>query len=1244
MKMQLRSRAAALCFAGLVCLLSLSLSSNLMAQIDTGSITGTVLDPTGAAIPGAKITLTNQATNVTTVTKSTSTGTYFFGGLLPGAYTVKGESSGFRPYNVHGLQVHLQQVLTVDLHLTTGNVQQQITVTAAAPLLQAENAAVGQTITNQAVEDLPLATRDWGSLAQLSAGVSTAPPGQPTPDSGSTNSAYFSVDGVNVWQNDFRLNGINDNIEIYGGNYTGTNAAIVPPPDAVQEFKVQNGDFSAEFGHSTGGVINAAIKSGTNHVHGDLWEYVRNNALNANYYFNSGHPAPEYRQNLFGGTIGGPVRIPHVYNGQNKTFFFFDYQGGRYIYPSPNTSTVPTPGMVSSGFTNLQDMIADNSGTSTDVLGRIFPHGAVLDPATTRVVGCGEIDPITGLPGPACASGQSIGTTVGYVRDPFYNCSAAGGCPAGNYGPAGPLSGITNFAAPSQEALLNIIPTARLDANAVKLLGVYPAPTGPGLTDNFINVPKTVHNTNTYDIRIDENINANNSLFGVFDRSLFTTDVPSQLPGLAVGENGGRTDSLPAYAWAVGYTHIFTPTFTNEMHVGMVHSDKLQQSVYGNTFNIPQQYGIQGVQQVANNGGIPPITINGLTHIGVGNYTPTLQYVYSIEGADAVTKVFRNHTFKTGLQVDDLEGDISQPPQGRGDFNFNGQYTDIPNKNSNLTGIGDLLVTPETSLVGGVANVGGMSSFSGSNIAATDDHRWYLGAYFQDDWKATTNLTLNLGLRWDYFTPYAEVHGRQANFIAAGGNGSTGTYYMSKKGCAVARSASFDALLTSSNIALDCVSGLTLGNAQKSNFAPRVGFAYRLTPKLVVRGGFGTAYGALGNLGYGGTLGTNYPFVYVASFPSPDSQHPLLLSNGQTATMEQAFTTVNFQDPTINSGKGLNLYGREYNFQTPYVQTENLTLEDQFTNHDAIQIGYVGTQGRHLDNLGYNNSPSEILPPGTNPQNYVPFPSFNRNATYETTNASSSYNSLQTTYEHQMSSGLLLLANYTLSKCMSDQHTQASQNQQYRAEWLPNFGIQRDYALCDTDATHLVHFSGSYDLPFGQGRAFMTHANKAVDSALGGWVVNFIYSYQSGQPFTVGCPVGTTSDFGCFANVVSGQSPYAGPHNYKQWLNPNAFAQPPTATTIGQTDYSPLGGEQEQVRGPSFKNLDSSILKNFNFTESVRLQFRAEAFNTTNTPPFSQPGQLNFTNLTKFSSITGTKNSNGNNGARTLQLALKVFF
>ena len=402
------------------CLIPTFSPGRILAQIDTGGITGTVHDPTGAVIPNATITLTNEATGVVTTTVSTSTGTYSFSGVRPGTYTVQGEAPGFQTFNEKGLQVHVQAVLTVDMPLATGKVANQITVTAAAPLLQAENASVGQTITSRAINDLPLQTRDWTSLAQLSAGVNTAPVGQPTSDSGTSSGAYYSVDGVNLWQNDFRLDGINDNIEIYGGNYTGTNAAIVPPPDAIEEFKLQSGDFNAEFGHSTGGVVNAVIKSGTNRFHGDLWEYWRNDVLNANLFFNKNRatplPRPEYRQNLFGGTIGGPIF-------RNKTFFFFDYQGGRYVTPVPATSTVPTEGMIKSGFTNLQDLITDNTGTGTDALGRVFPHGTILDPATTREIPAGGVDPITGL------TNNSGGAA--YVRDPFYT--------------GGSLAGKTNF-------------------------------------------------------------------------------------------------------------------------------------------------------------------------------------------------------------------------------------------------------------------------------------------------------------------------------------------------------------------------------------------------------------------------------------------------------------------------------------------------------------------------------------------------------------------------------------------------------------------------------------------------------------------------------------------------------------------------------------------------------------------------------------------------------------------------------
>ena len=347
-----------------------------------------------------------------------------------------------------GVQVHVQQIVTANIPLTIGTVQQQVTVTSAAPLLQAQDASLGQTIGTAPVNDLPLVNRNWVSLSQLSAGVATAPVGQPSSDSGTTGSAYFSVNGTNFWQNDIRLDGIDDNIEIYGGNVIGTNATITPPPDAIEEFKVQTGDFNAEFGHSTGGVINAVIKSGTNSFHGDVWEYLRNDAFDANDYFSNqrGQPKPEYRQNEFGGTLGGPIF-------RNKTFFFGDYQGERIII-RPSTKSVPTLNMVDSGFTNLQDLISYNSGTATDGLGRIFPHGTVLDPATTRAIAAGASDARTGL---VNSSGNSI-----YVRDPFYT---------------GSLAGMKDFTGVT--AQLNQIPAGRLDPKLSSCLASIHSPRAP---------------------------------------------------------------------------------------------------------------------------------------------------------------------------------------------------------------------------------------------------------------------------------------------------------------------------------------------------------------------------------------------------------------------------------------------------------------------------------------------------------------------------------------------------------------------------------------------------------------------------------------------------------------------------------------------------------------------------------------------------------------------------------------------
>lgn len=1202
-----------------------------LGQITTGQIAGTVTDTSGAVIPNAKITLTNGATGVSQSTTSGATGAYLFPAVNPGIYNMNVTAPGFQQSVTVGIRAHIQTTLTVNVKLRVGVVAQKVTVTAAPPLLQAQNASIGQTIDERQVNNMPLQTRDWTTLTNLAAGVSS--------NKGPGNS-QANVDGQNFTQNDYRLNGVDDNAEVNSnGHITGpgrssTNpgngyAVIVPPPDAIQEFKLQSGDFSAEFGHSTGGVVNAVLKSGTNHLNGDLWEYVRNTVFNANDYFakQQGIARSPYHQNQFGGTIGGPVMIPKIYDGRNRTFFFFSYQGTRVTKPLSSSSDVPTAAMRSSDFTDFRDLFKYVGGTKTDALGRVFPQATIFDPATTRLVAANSVDPVTGLLNPS--------SSAVYVRDPFYT--------------GGSLVGIKNFTGLSQD--LNQLPVSRVDPNAQKLLALYPAPTSQAQQfPNYFQFAPEPNNVNQYDLRIDEHVSDKDYFFGTYDYSAEHVHQPTPLPGIADGQAyaAGPGDSL-RYLIALGYTHVFTPTLTNEAHVGWNHEIERLIGQFGNTLGIPEQFGIAGVPQIPTAGGLPAINLGNFTGIGTACCMPTLYTETALEFMDNVTKVDGANSIKAGFQLDDIRSPIIQPGQAQGFLDYSGQYTDIPNQNTGFGGAAQMLLAPTASSVpGGLNNVGGTDSYLITNFEQTKDQRYYMGAYVQDNWRVLPTLTLNLGVRWDYTTPYQEVHGHQANFIQTGGGaGDSGTFFMPQSTCDTPVSPAFVSLLASYNIKKVCTSNKSTGNGQIDNFAPRIGFAYSVTPRMVVRGGYGITYGILNNNGYGEQLGNNYPFQYTVQFNAVDSQTPLTIPSGATATLENAFTSVNLQNAVSVNPVGLTLVGRKYNYNTSYQQTVNFTVQDQFTNHDTVSAGYVGVFGRHLDAFGSQNAPSAIMPPGTNQfdpsvEGHIPFPLFAPNSPFEIPEATSSYNALQVVYQRELNAGLFVLANYTFSKCMTDNQNDsggANGNLGYRAEWLPGFGPQGDYAVCNTNVAQVVHVSGTYDLPFGRSQRFLGKANGLTNAFVGGWMATFIYTHQTGLPIAIPCPVATTADFGCSADVVPGAHMYAGPHNATQWMNPAAFVNPPVATSVGQGDYSPLGGSPYQAVGPGWFDLDMSLLKQIPITEKYRLQFRAEAFNLPNSHGWANPGNLNFQNPVNFGAISSSINN-----PRVLQLALKLFY
>ena len=579
----------------LVCILALATSvSRLSAQVATGRITGRVTDSTGAVVAGATVSLTSDTTSVVQTVRTGGSGDYVFEAVNPGSYTLKVVAPGFAQYTQQGIQAHIQDNLTIDVKLAVGTVGQQVSVSAAVtPLLQEEDASVGQTIDEEQVNNMPLQSRDWTTLGLLSAGASTT--------AGSSN-AEFNVNGGDWTQNDFRLDGIDDNVEIYGGGdiqgASGNNGytQFVPPPDAIQEFKLQSSNFSAEFGHSAGAIVNAALKSGTNGLHGDLWEYVRNTVFNANDYFANQtiHRVPPIIRTSSAARSAALFTSPSSITARTRPSSSSTIRAPGSIRRRPVPPVSQVSGCTAAISPISRIIFSLVSGTKTDALGRVYPLATILDPATTRMVAAGATDPVSGL--------ANTTSSAVYVRDPFFT--------------NGSVAGITNFTGYSQ--YLNILPQGRLDPNAVKLLGLYPNPT-PGRTSfpNYYQFAAGTNNINQYDVRIDENISTKDIIFGVFNRSNETVYAPPYLPGYAEGQNYGDGDEEgPRYGIVLGYTHVFTPTLTNEFHIGFLHTIERLNGVYGNTPGIPAQFGIPGVPQTPGNGGLPPINITGLTGHG----------------------------------------------------------------------------------------------------------------------------------------------------------------------------------------------------------------------------------------------------------------------------------------------------------------------------------------------------------------------------------------------------------------------------------------------------------------------------------------------------------------------------------------------------------------------------------------------------------------------------------------------------
>jgi hypothetical protein len=1139
------------------------------AQVDTGTILGTVKDPSGGVLPGATVSITHEGQALTLTAVTREDGTYVFTPIRTGAYTVRIEFPGFKTSERRNIPVGIQQQVQVEFTLEPGNISEELIVTANAPLLQTGSGTVGENLTD--IEDLPINGRDYTYLARLTTGVVPPQPGARAP-------LMFSANGVRPAQNNYMLDGIDNNTSNVDF-LSGVAYIVKPPVDAVDEIKILTSSFSAEYGRAGGAVLNTTLKSGTSQLRGTVWEFHRNDALNATDFFanRAGIKKGEYTSNQFGATAGGPL-------WGTKTFWFADYEGSLITSARTWVTTVPTALQRSSGFTNFSDLMALQSGTvGADVLGRTFPRGTIFDPATTRQLQAGQIDPVTGV----------AAARAGFVRDPFPG---------------------------------NQIPAGRLDPRAVRLLQLYPEPNVAGLNNNYVVNRTNTDDTHAFDIRVDHNFSSNDRFFVRYSFSDNYKLRPSPFEG--VGDGGGFNEgdeTVGVNGLAMSHTHMFSSTLINEARFGLSreHTNRLQPN--GNdTSDLPGQYGVTGIPQVEGNGGFPLLSFDGnMTSLGHSGWVVSERFSNTLQFSDNLTKVYKSHTFKTGYMYQHIFFGSTQPPYARGEYYWDGRYTSVAAATDNSTARAQFLLSQIPSLVpGGVDNLGGMREIRVSPFGDVDAFKTYHGAYGQDSWRVSSKLTVNYGMRWDWFSREQEREAEQANMVP----GPPARYLIPAEWQSLPVSQSFLTNLARDGIELVYTDelGSGLGKMPKNNFAPRVDAAYQLGDKYVLRSGYGLFYGAFENRGGNPSLGYNYPFQFTLVYTSPNDSAPLRLPDGALATFDARTHIV--LDPVNVNANGLTLRGVEFDYKTPKYHNYNVTFQSELPGQHAVEVGYVGTRGRNLETFTGMNNVLRLLPPGTNPQPHVQWPDFARGSLLVRTVGVSSYDSLQLKFQRRYHKGLQFLLAYTLSDAKTNAGDSLSGGGVggLRAPDVAGWNLENDIGLSGFHTKHALVFSGNYDLP-GSGPIF------------GGWRTNWVLSIYSGQAQTINCTPATGSGTGCYALVVG--DPYSNAGTVEQFYNPAAFSNPANVAAIGQTDFSPLGGTRSQVTGPPLRQLDLGFAKQFRFMGERQFEFRAEAFNVTNTASFNLPGSLNFLDARNFASITSMRNT-----PRQIQLGLKFYW
>ncbi len=1122
----------------------------LFAQ-GTADIVGTITDNSGAVVANAKVTAKNLGTNLTRTQQTTSAGEYSFALLPVGTYTVTVEAQGFKAYKQEQVTLATGDRNRVDAQLQVGELTQTVEVAEQTVALQTDSSTVGGLVTSQAVQDLPVNGRNFIRLVQLAPGATESVQsslGSGTRPDDRRQSSAVSANGQNDSANNFLLDGMDNNERAIA------TIIVKPSIDGQQEVKVDTNMYPAEEGRAGGAVINVITKSGTNNLHGSLFEFLRNDATDAKNFFNvpqAGNPLagvrPEYRQNQFGGSVGGAIK-------KDKTFFFADYEGFRKIQGNTFQATIP----------------------SACELGRI-----------------------------ACNGVQQLGNFSDQSA-PIYD----------------PVSHV--------QYANNVIPLSSINSVAANYAALYPTLNCGSPTCLFVSSPNQTQYAHIGDARIDQHFSDTDNFFARYSVNNTDTFSPGYLPtatvaGVTIPQPSSlNTNAFPGSAYqrqqALSFSdvHIFSPTMVLQLNAQLARyvtiSSSANQGVNGNTaFGGPANVNTPSIPAT---GGLALLNFQngGYADLGDGFALPTAYWDTNYQYGGSLTWTKGAHTIKFGASL--LRRDWSTYQiLFKQEFNINSAQTSTTGSSSGSGG------NSLASLLTGYY----ASSVRNMSLAAPQYRDWEIGDYIQDNWRATRWLTVNAGLRWDIYTPITAKHDALSNFDP------TNPAILAAGMLQVAGAAGVS---DSVNI------GTQWGDVQ-----PRLGFAATLGHGLVLRGGFGMSYwpnnvASPANL-KNAPLVSNYTINQTATPSQTVSQAtPAVVANSicLVAACGASTGSPGYTPSGFSVGSGTQI---PYHNTTVYMT--NLTLEKEFWGN-VLSVGFVAEPvrnlGRVIPNIATNLPP--LGPGGCGVTTTVGFgsPCLPFASTLPLvgtiqlleTNGVANYTAMQVIFRRRLSKGLTVDSSFTWASDLSDVGSTGGACTGCGQVWN---NLARDYGPSDYMAKFRYTLASNYELPFGK-------TWKGAAGVLGkGWQLNGIYSFGTGQPFTVLDGSAQQNSFGVTSdrpNVVAGQG-YS--QSINEWFDITQFAKQPfgTAGNEGHNDFTM----------PHNMRIDLSVFKDFRVREGWTLQFRAEGFNVANTPSFGMPG----TTISGFTSA-GVPTNAGNFGKittmnafytpRDIQFALKLLF